>query len=70
MRTSRHSPATADATVDAAIDAVLAGNPKPLQDYKAGKASALGALTGMVMKSAKGMNAKLVQERLKEKLST
>jgi aspartyl-tRNA(Asn)/glutamyl-tRNA(Gln) amidotransferase subunit B len=55
--------------VDAAIDAVLASNPKPLQDYKAGKASALGALTGMVMKSAKGMNAKLVQERLKEKLA-
>lgn len=54
--------------VDAAIDAVLATNPKPLADYKAGKQSAMGALVGMVMKSAKGMNAKLVQERLKEKL--
>ncbi|HEX8343074.1 MAG TPA: hypothetical protein VF624_19380, partial [Tepidisphaeraceae bacterium] len=60
---------TTDTTaIDAAIDAMLATNPKPLQDYKSGKASALGALTGMVMKSAKGMNAKLVQERLKKKL--
>ncbi len=54
--------------IDAAIDAVLATNPKPLQEYKAGKTAALGALVGMIMKSAKGMNAKLVQERLKEKL--
>ena len=30
--------------------------------------AAMGALVGMVMKSAKGMNAKLVQERLREKL--
>ena len=56
--------------IDAAIDALIASNPKPLQDYKAGKASALGALTGMVMKSGKGMNAKVVQERLKDKLGT
>lgn len=55
--------------IDAAIDAVIAQNPRPLQDYKGGKASALGALTGMVMKQGKGFNAKLVQERLKEKLA-
>jgi len=54
--------------IDTAIDAVIAGNPKPLQDYKAGKQTALGALTGMVMKQGKGFNAKVVQERLKEKL--
>jgi aspartyl-tRNA(Asn)/glutamyl-tRNA(Gln) amidotransferase subunit B len=59
---------TDTSAIDAAIDAVIASNPKPLQDYKSGKASALGALVGMVMKSAKGMNAKLVQERMKEKL--
>lgn len=59
---------TDTSAIDTAIDAVLASNPKPLQDYKSGKASAMGALVGMVMKSAKGMNAKLVQERLKEKL--
>ena len=55
--------------IDTAIDAVIAQNPRPLQDYKGGKASALGALTGMVMKQGKGFNAKLVQERLKEKLA-
>jgi aspartyl-tRNA(Asn)/glutamyl-tRNA(Gln) amidotransferase subunit B len=60
---------TTDTTaIDAAIEAVLASNPKPLQDYRSGKQTALGALVGMVMKSAKGMNAKLVQERLKQKL--
>jgi aspartyl-tRNA(Asn)/glutamyl-tRNA(Gln) amidotransferase subunit B len=55
--------------VDAAIDALLAQNPKPVQDYKSGKQAAMGALVGMVMKSAKGLNPKIVQERLKAKLS-
>jgi aspartyl-tRNA(Asn)/glutamyl-tRNA(Gln) amidotransferase subunit B len=55
--------------IDAAIDAVLATNPKSLTDYKAGKTSALSSLIGMVMKQAKGLNPKLVQERLKAKLS-
>jgi aspartyl-tRNA(Asn)/glutamyl-tRNA(Gln) amidotransferase subunit B len=54
--------------IDAAIDALIAQNPRPLQDYKAGKQAALGALVGMVMKSVKGLNAKVVQERLREKL--
>jgi aspartyl-tRNA(Asn)/glutamyl-tRNA(Gln) amidotransferase subunit B len=54
--------------IDAAIDAVVAANPKPLQDYRAGKATAMGALVGMVMKNGKGLNPKLVQERLKAKL--
>jgi len=54
--------------VDAAIDAIIAQNPKPLQDYRAGKQTAMGALVGMVMKSGKGLNAKVVQERLKQKL--
>ena len=54
--------------IDAAIEAMIASNPKPLQDYQAGKASAMGALVGMVMKNGKGLNPKLVQERLKAKL--
>ena len=54
--------------VDAAIDAMIAQNPKPLQEYRAGKQTAMGALMGLVMKSARGLNAKVVQERLKEKL--
>jgi aspartyl-tRNA(Asn)/glutamyl-tRNA(Gln) amidotransferase subunit B len=55
-------------TIDAAIDALLAQNPRPVQDYKAGKQVALGAMVGMIMKSTKGLSAKVVQERLKEKL--
>jgi aspartyl-tRNA(Asn)/glutamyl-tRNA(Gln) amidotransferase subunit B len=54
--------------IDAAIDAMLATNPKPLADFKAGKATALGALVGMVMKNGKGLNPKMVQDRLKERL--
>lgn len=56
--------------IDAAIDAVIAANPKPLQDYRAGKQTAMGALVGMVMKSGKGLNPKMVQEALKRKLFT
>ena len=55
--------------VDAAIDALIAQNPKSLQDYRAGKQAALGSLVGMVMKSAKGLNPKVVQERLKGKFN-
>lgn len=55
--------------IDGAIDAVIAANPKPLQDYRAGKQSALGALVGMVMKNGKGLNPKMVQERLRARLS-
>ncbi len=54
--------------IDAAIDALIAANPKPLQDFKAGKQAALGALTGMLMRASKGMNPKMVQQRLREKL--
>jgi len=57
-------------TIDAAIDAMIAANPKSLQDYRAGKQSAFGALIGIVMKSAKGLNPKLVGERLKQKLAS
>jgi aspartyl-tRNA(Asn)/glutamyl-tRNA(Gln) amidotransferase subunit B len=55
--------------IDAAIDALIAQNPKSLQDYRAGKQTALGSLVGMIMKSGKGLNAKLVQERLRQKLA-
>jgi aspartyl-tRNA(Asn)/glutamyl-tRNA(Gln) amidotransferase subunit B len=56
--------------IDAAIDALIAQNPKPLQDFKAGKQAALGALTGMLMRSAKGLNPKIVQDRLRAKLQS
>jgi aspartyl-tRNA(Asn)/glutamyl-tRNA(Gln) amidotransferase subunit B len=57
-----------DSSIDAAIEAVIAKNPQPLQDYRSGKQAAMGALVGMVMKSGKGLNPKVVQERLRQKL--
>jgi aspartyl-tRNA(Asn)/glutamyl-tRNA(Gln) amidotransferase subunit B len=36
------------------VDAVLAENPKAVEDYRAGKANALGFLVGQVMKRTKG----------------
>jgi len=57
------------AAVDAAIDALIAQNPKSLQDYQAGKQQALGSLVGMIMKSTKGLSPKAVQERLRARLT-
>lgn len=58
------------AAIDAAIDALIASNPKALGDFRAGKQAALGALVGMIMRSSKGLNPKLVQQRLRERLSS
>jgi aspartyl-tRNA(Asn)/glutamyl-tRNA(Gln) amidotransferase subunit B len=55
--------------IDAAIDKLIAENPKPLQDFKSGKQAAMGPLVGMVMKNAKGLNPKMVQEALRKKLA-
>ena len=55
--------------IDAAIDAVIAQNPKPVQDYKSGKQAAFNALFGQVMRQARGFNPKVVQEQLRRKLS-
>jgi aspartyl-tRNA(Asn)/glutamyl-tRNA(Gln) amidotransferase subunit B len=54
--------------IDAAIDELFAQNPKSLQDVRAGKMAAIGSLVGMIMKSGKGLNPKLVQERLRARL--
>jgi aspartyl-tRNA(Asn)/glutamyl-tRNA(Gln) amidotransferase subunit B len=55
--------------IDTAIDKAIAANPKAVADFKAGKQAALGALTGMVMRSAKGLNPKMVQEAMRKRLS-
>jgi aspartyl-tRNA(Asn)/glutamyl-tRNA(Gln) amidotransferase subunit B len=48
----------------------LAGNPKSVADFKAGKESALNAFKGPVMKAAKGKaNPKLVDETLRRLLA-
>jgi aspartyl-tRNA(Asn)/glutamyl-tRNA(Gln) amidotransferase subunit B len=57
------------AAIDTAIDAAIAANPKAVADFKSGKQAALGSLVGAVMKSGKGLNPKLVQERLRQKLA-
>ncbi len=55
--------------IEAMIDRVIAGNPGSVQDYKSGKAKALGFLVGQVMKESKGKaNPQLVNEILLKKL--
>jgi aspartyl-tRNA(Asn)/glutamyl-tRNA(Gln) amidotransferase subunit B len=52
------------------IDAVIAANPKQVEQYKAGKTTVLGFLVGQVMKASKGQaNPGAVNELLREKLS-
>ena len=49
---------------------VVSANPKSVEDYKAGKTKALGALVGQIMKETKGKaNPKVVNEILVKKLS-
>ncbi|MFD1676810.1 Asp-tRNA(Asn)/Glu-tRNA(Gln) amidotransferase subunit GatB [Alicyclobacillus fodiniaquatilis] len=51
------------------LDEVLANNPKSVEDYKGGKARALGALVGQAMKATRGKaNPALVNELLIEKI--
>lgn len=52
------------------VDQVIADNPKAIEDYKAGKQQALGALVGQIMKASKGQaNPQLANELLLKKLS-
>lgn len=58
-----------EASLDRAAQDVIAGNPKPVEDYKKGKVQALQFLTGQVMKATKGKaNPKIVMDLLKKKL--
>ncbi len=51
------------------IDKVIAENPKPVSDIKAGKQEALGFLVGLVMRESKGSaNPQLVNRLLKERI--
>ncbi|HTN01375.1 MAG TPA: Asp-tRNA(Asn)/Glu-tRNA(Gln) amidotransferase GatCAB subunit B, partial [Planctomycetaceae bacterium] len=56
--------------IDAAIAQVIAANPKPVADFKSGKAQAAGALIGQVMKLVKGADPQGVRERLLEQLKS
>ncbi|MBK6294592.1 MAG: Asp-tRNA(Asn)/Glu-tRNA(Gln) amidotransferase subunit GatB [Rhodoferax sp.] len=51
------------------VDAVLAANPKNVEEYKAGNSKALNALVGQIMKGSKGTaNPQQVNELLRAKL--
>jgi len=55
--------------LEAVIDQVLAGNPKPFEDWKRGKTAAAQALVGLVMKATGGKaNPAMVRQLLEAKL--
>jgi aspartyl-tRNA(Asn)/glutamyl-tRNA(Gln) amidotransferase subunit B len=56
--------------LEAIIDAVLAANPKSVEEYRAGKDKAFNALVGQVMKASKGKaNPAQVNGLLKSRLA-
>ena len=55
--------------IETVIDQVLAGNPKPLEDWKKGKTAAAQALVGLVMRATGGKaNPAIVKRLLEAKL--
>jgi aspartyl-tRNA(Asn)/glutamyl-tRNA(Gln) amidotransferase subunit B len=55
----------------AEIDKVIAANPGPLAQYRAGKTATLGFFVGQVMKATQGKgNPSLIQKLLTEKLKS
>jgi len=60
---------TDSGAVEAMVDAVLAANPKSVEEFRAGKEKAFNALVGQVMKAAKGKaNPQQVTDLLRAKL--
>jgi aspartyl-tRNA(Asn)/glutamyl-tRNA(Gln) amidotransferase subunit B len=63
------SPMTDAGEIEGVIEAVIAQNPKPVQDYLAGKGRAIEFLVGQVMKAARGKaDSQFVKKILLEKL--
>ena len=63
------SQITDNREIEAAVDQVVAANPQPAADYKAGKTQALKFLVGQVMKATRGRaNASLAQELLVKRI--
>jgi aspartyl-tRNA(Asn)/glutamyl-tRNA(Gln) amidotransferase subunit B len=51
------------------IDEIIAGNPKQVEQYRAGKKTVVGFFVGQVMKASKGQaNPQMVNELLTKKL--
>jgi aspartyl-tRNA(Asn)/glutamyl-tRNA(Gln) amidotransferase subunit B len=60
-----------NAAIETLADEVIAANPKPAADFKAGNAASLNFLTGQLMKLSKGKaNPKLASEILERRLRT
>jgi aspartyl-tRNA(Asn)/glutamyl-tRNA(Gln) amidotransferase subunit B len=63
------SQITDTSEIEAAIDQIIAANPQPIADYKAGKTQAIKFLVGQVMKATRGRaNANQAQELLAKKI--
>jgi aspartyl-tRNA(Asn)/glutamyl-tRNA(Gln) amidotransferase subunit B len=63
------SPMTDAGEIEGVIEAVMAQNPKPVQDYLAGKGKAIEFLVGQAMKAARGKaDSQSVKKILLEKL--
>jgi aspartyl-tRNA(Asn)/glutamyl-tRNA(Gln) amidotransferase subunit B len=61
---------TDSSAIELAIDAVIAGNPRQLADYRAGKDKLFGFFVGQVMKATQGKaNPAQLNELLKRKLA-
>ena len=53
------------------VDEVVGKNPKAVEDFKAGKKKAVGALVGQIMKATKGKaNPRVINELLNKKLQS
>jgi aspartyl-tRNA(Asn)/glutamyl-tRNA(Gln) amidotransferase subunit B len=56
-----------DSALEKLVQKAVAANPKAIEDYKAGKQSALGALVGWIMKESKGQaNPKKINEMVRK----
>ena len=58
-----------DSEIEKLVDEAIAANPQSVNDYKAGKAQAMGFLVGQIMKASRGQaNPQLVNELLRKKI--
>ena len=65
----RPQQSTDTSVLEKTIDEILAGNPKQVEQYRAGKKSMLGFFVGQVMKASKGQaSPQIVNELLAKKL--
>ncbi|MDD5700568.1 MAG: Asp-tRNA(Asn)/Glu-tRNA(Gln) amidotransferase subunit GatB [Dehalococcoidales bacterium] len=63
------SQITDTSEIETEVEKVIAANPQPVADYKAGKTQAVKFMVGQVMKATRGRaNANLVQELLVKKI--